>query len=155
MTTAESERITSLLRNAIRLSNCTYRDVERQLGWRVGTITRLMRGGLGLKVEHLLSILRVIQFSPARFFAAAFPPLAGANPLEDRLCRMLEQMHGESPLAGPIAGSPPLPALAAAATPATASSGRDATRQDEIDEMVRTSLRKLIGTPEAADKPTP
>jgi hypothetical protein len=64
-------------------------------------------------------------------------------------------MHGESPLAGPIAGSPPLPALAAAATPATASSGRDATRQDEIDEMVRTSLRKLIGTPEAADKPTP
>ncbi len=160
MTTAESERITSLLRNAIRLSNCTYRDVERQLGWRVGTITRLMRGGLGLKVEHLLSILRVIQFSPARFFAAAFPVTPGANPLEDRLSRMLEQMHGEPAAAATFGATGAIPALAAhaaaAGTSTPSAGGRDGTRQDEIDEMVRNSLRRLIGGgPEAADKPTP
>jgi hypothetical protein len=126
MPSDEKDRITSLLKNAIRLSNHTYRDVERELGWRVGTITRLMRGGLGLKVEHLLSILRVIGFSPGRFFAAACPIAAGAGPAEHRLFRLLEQMyadpntlHAPSPAAGP---------------------------QDEIDEMVQTSLRKLIGS---------
>ncbi|ERR1700687_216967 len=126
MPSAESDRIISLLKNAIRLSNHTYRDVERQLGWRVGTITRLMRGGLGLKVEYLLSILRVIGFSPGRFFAAACPAANGAGPAEDRLFRMLVQMYAE-PAAGPgevpPAGGP----------------------QDEIDEMVQASLRKLIG----------
>ena len=135
MSIVESERITSLLRNAIRLSNFTYRDVERQLGWRVGTITRLMRGGPGLKVEHLLSILHVISFSPARFFAAACPAVEGAGPAEDRLYRMLEQMHGDAAAApAPVAGGMPPQASA---------------RQDDIDEMVRTSLRKLIGGVEA------
>ena len=126
MPSAESDRIISLLKNAIRLSNHTYRDVERELGWRVGTITRLMRGGLGLKVEHLLSILRVIDFSPGRFFAAACPIAAAAGPEEDRLFRLLEQMYADP-------GA--LHAPASAASP-----------QDEIDEMVQASLRKLIGT---------
>jgi len=126
MPSAESDRITSLLKNAIRLSNYTYRDVERELGWRVGTITRLMRGGLGLKVEHLLSILRVIGFSPGRFFVAACPIAAGAEPAEDRLFRLLEQLYTDpSTLHAPPSATSP---------------------QDEIDEMVQTSLRKLIGS---------
>lgn len=126
MPSAESDRIISLLKNAIRLSNHTYRDVERELGWRVGTITRLMRGGLGLKVEHLLSILRVIDFSPGRFFAAACPIAAAAGPEEDRLFRLLEQMYAD-------------PGALHAPTSATSP-------QDEIDAMVQASLRKLIGT---------
>lgn len=134
MSTAESERIISLLKNAIRLSNYTYRDVERQLGWRVGTITRLLRGGLGLKVEHLLSILRTIGFSPGRFFATACPVAGDAGPAGDRLYRMLEQMYGEPD--GARAGAP---------------HGRGAAGPHEtneignIDAMVRASLRKFIG----------
>ena len=126
MPSVESERIIALLKNAIRLSNHTYRDVERELGWRVGTITRLMRGGLGLKVEHLLGILRVIGFSPGRFFAASCPIATGAGPAEDRLFRLLEQMYAE----------PTTPHAASSAT----------SPQDEIDEMVQTSLRKLIAS---------
>jgi len=125
MPSVESDRIISLLKNAIRLSNHTYRDVEREMGWRVGTITRLMRGGLGLKVEHLLSILHVIGFSPGRFFVAACPILTAAEPAEDRLFRLLEQMYAD----------PALQAAPSAANP-----------QDEIDEMVQTSLRKLIAS---------
>ena len=127
MPSDEKDRIVSLLKNAIRLSNHTYRDVERELGWRVGTITRLMRGGLGLKVEHLLSILRVIGFSPGRFCVAACPVAAGAGPAEDRLFRLLEQMYAD-------------PGTLDAPPSATTSP------QDEIDEMVQTSLRKLIGS---------
>jgi hypothetical protein len=126
MPSVESDRIISLLKNAIRLSNHTYRDVEREMGWRVGTITRLMRGGLGLKVEHLLSILRVIGFSPGRFFVAACPILTAAEPAEDRLFRLLEQMYAD-------------PAAPQAARPT-------ANPQDEIDQMVQTSLRKLIAS---------
>jgi hypothetical protein len=126
MPSDEKDRIVSLLKNAIRLSNHTYRDVERELGWRVGTITRLMRGGLGLKVEHLLSILRVISFSPGRFFAAACPIAAAAGPEEDRLFRLLEQMYADP---------------STFHTPTSAASP-----QDEIDEMVQASLRKLIGS---------
>jgi len=139
MSSAESERLISLIKNAIRLSNYTYRDIERQLGWRVGTITRLMRGGLGLKVEHLLSILHVIELSPGRFFAAAFPAAEKPEPAEDRLFRLLEQMYADPE------------ALSAAA----ARRNRGPTSQDEIDEMVRLSLRKLIGTPGATGEPEP
>jgi hypothetical protein len=127
MPSAESDRIISLLKNAIRLSNHTYRDVEREMGWRVGTITRLMRGGLGLKVEHLLSILRVIGFSPGRFFVAACPIPTAAEPAEHRLFRLLEQMYAD-------------PATLHQAAPPTANP------QDEIDQMVQTSLRKLIAS---------
>jgi transcriptional regulator with XRE-family HTH domain len=130
MPAAESERIIAMLKSAIRLSNYTYRDVERQLGWRVGTITRLMRGGAGLKIEHLLRILQVIGFSPGRFFAAACPVAGAAGPAEDRLYRMLEQLHGQ----------PQRPQ----AQPPTAGG---AASQDEIDQMVRESLRKLLGKP--------
>src|SRR5260370_21365790 len=96
MSFAESDRIISLLKNAIRLSNYTYRDVERQLGWRVGTITRLLRGGLGLKIEYLLSILGGVGLSPARFFAAAYPPAsaaAAARSSADPLFPPLPQPH--------------------------------------------------------------
>lgn len=133
MTSSESERLISLLKNAIRLSNFTYRDVERQLGWRVGTITRLMRGGLGLKIEHLLMILGVIHFSPARFFAAAYPYERGGNPMEDRMQRMLEQLHGE-PEAYREISSP------------RASRAAGELAQEDVDEMVRLSLQRLISS---------
>jgi transcriptional regulator with XRE-family HTH domain len=137
MSKSEGARITAMLQSAIRLSNLTYRDVERELGWSVGTITRLMRGGLEFKLKHLLSILRVIHFSPARLFAVAYPFAKGENPAEDRLQRLLENMHGEpdgwerSP-AQPVAAAPP---LVRPKQPVT---------QEDVDSMVMVSLRKLI-----------
>ncbi len=122
-----------MLQSAIRLSNLTYRDVERELGWSVGTITRLMRGGLEFKLKHLLSILRVIHFSPARLFAVAYPYTRGESPAEDRLQRLLENMHGE-PESWEKAVTPPL-------SPARA---RQAVTQEDVDSMVMVSLRKLI-----------
>lgn len=132
MSKSEGARITSMLQSAIRLSNLTYRDVERELGWSVGTITRLMRGGLEFKLKHLLSILRVIHFSPARLFAVAYPFTRGDNPAEDRLQRLLENMHGE-----PESWERPA-AVASQARP------RQPVTQEDVDSMVMVSLRKLI-----------
>jgi hypothetical protein len=136
MSKSEGARITAMLQSAIRLSNLTYRDVERELGWSVGTITRLMRGGLEFKLKHLLSILRVIHFSPARLFAVAYPFTKGENPSEDRLQRLLENMHGDSDSwekapAQPVAAAPPL-------------RPKQPVTQEDVDSMVMVSLRKLI-----------
>jgi hypothetical protein len=133
MSKSEGARITAMLQSAIRLSNLTYRDVERELGWSVGTITRLMRGGLEFKLKHLLSILRVIHFSPARLFAVAYPFTKGDNPAEDRLQRLLENMHGE-----PESWEKPLAAAAAPPRP------KQVVTQEDVDSMVMVSLRKLI-----------
>jgi transcriptional regulator with XRE-family HTH domain len=130
MAKAEGARITAMLQSAIRLSNLTYRDVERELGWSVGTITRLMRGGLEFKLKHLLSILRVIHFPPARLFAVAYPFTKGDNPAEDRLHRLLENMHGE-----PETWSSP---------PAAGARPKQAVTQEDVDSMVMVSLRKLL-----------
>jgi len=133
MSRSEGARITAMLQSAIRLSNLTYRDVERELGWSVGTITRLMRGGLEFKLKHLLSILRVIHFSPARLFAVAYPFVKGDNPAEDRLQRLLENMHGEPETwERSAAVAPPQPRPKQAVT------------QEDVDSMVMVSLRKLI-----------
>jgi transcriptional regulator with XRE-family HTH domain len=131
MSKTEGARITAMLQSAIRLSNLTYRDVERELGWSVGTITRLMRGGLEFKLKHLLSILRVIHFAPARLFVVAYPFTRGDNPAEDRLQRLLENMHGEPETwerqAAPASSRP-----------------KQTVTQEDVDSMVMVSLRKLI-----------
>ncbi|HLX10781.1 MAG TPA: helix-turn-helix transcriptional regulator [Thermoanaerobaculia bacterium] len=132
MSKAEGARITAMLQSAIRLSNLTYRDVERELGWSVGTITRLMRGGLEFKLKHLLSILRVIHFSPARLFEVAYPFVKGDNPAEDRLQRLLENMHGEPET------------WERSVAPAVAVRPKQAVTQEDVDSMVMVSLRKLI-----------
>lgn len=132
MSKSEGARITAMLQSAIRLSNLTYRDVERELGWSVGTITRLMRGGLEFKLKHLLSILRVIHFSPARLFVVAYPFTRGDNPAEDRLQRLLENMHGE-PETWERTSAPSAPARP-----------KQAVTQEDVDSMVMVSLRKLI-----------
>jgi len=132
MSKAEGARITAMLQSAIRLSNLTYRDVERELGWSVGTITRLMRGGLEFKLKHLLSILRVIHFSPARLLAVAYPFTKGDNPAEDRLQRLLENMHGEPET------------WEKTAAPAASNRPKQAVTQEDVDSMVMVSLRKLI-----------
>jgi transcriptional regulator with XRE-family HTH domain len=133
MAKSEGARITAMLQSAIRLSNLTYRDVERELGWSVGTITRLMRGGLEFKLKHLLSILGVIHFSPARLFVVAYPFTKGDNPAEDRLYRLLENMHGD-----------PETWEQSAAPAAAHARAKQAVTQEDVDSMVMVSLRKLI-----------
>src|SRR5258708_32653294 len=54
MSQSEGARITAMLQSAIRLSNWTYGDVERDLGRSVWTTTRLMRAGLALHIKDLL-----------------------------------------------------------------------------------------------------
>ena len=117
----------------------------------MGTITRLLRGGLGLKVEHLLSILRAIGFSPGRFFAAAYPLTADAAPAEDRLYRTLEQMYGEP--GGARTAAPRGRGASGTHQGGQGGQGSEGAEIERIDAMVQSSLRRLIGIagPEAGE----
>jgi transcriptional regulator with XRE-family HTH domain len=126
MNGSEGARVAAILQSAIRLSKLTYRDIERELGWSVGTVTRLMRGGLEFKLKHMLSILGVLQFSPGRLFTVAYPFERGNSPGEDRLQTLLEAMYAQ----------PAQPARPAAEQPAVT--------QDKIDQMVLSALRNLL-----------
>jgi transcriptional regulator with XRE-family HTH domain len=126
MNGSEGARVAAILQSAIRLSKLTYRDIERELGWSVGTVTRLMRGGLEFKLKHMLSILGVLRFSPGRLFAVAYPFERGSSPGEDRLQTLLEAMYAQP------------------AQPARPASEPPAVTQDKIDQMVLSALRNLL-----------
>jgi transcriptional regulator with XRE-family HTH domain len=122
------EPLLAMLRDAIRLSQRSYRDFERQLGWSAGTMTRLMRGTSDLKVSQLLSILGALELSPARFLAVMFPHERGLDSEEERMLSLLEVLHGRHP--------PPTARDAAATEP---------WGPPDIDEMVQDALRRIAG----------
>lgn len=107
---AEDEvvRLTNLLSAAIKFSNITQREVERQLHLSSGSLSRLFSGGIELKVKHVLDICEVIGFPPARFFQAAYPAREEQQGPPDvaRLQRLLEQLH---PGVGEVTAEQPTP----------------------------------------------
>ncbi|HEX6864802.1 MAG TPA: helix-turn-helix transcriptional regulator, partial [Thermoanaerobaculia bacterium] len=69
----EVARLRELLRNAIRLSGVTNRKIERHLGMSQGSLSRLLAGGIELKVKHILEIVEILGLPPGQFFRIAYP----------------------------------------------------------------------------------
>jgi len=110
-TETEVTRLTSLLSSAIKFSGWKQRDIEKTLGWSSGSMSRLLSGGIELKIKHVLEICGVIGFPPARFFHAAYPSFEEGGNDAARLQRLLEQLHPApevepEPPAKPQAGTP-------------------------------------------------
>lgn len=104
-TETEVLRVTSLLASAIRFSGWKQRDIEKTLGWSSGSMSRLLSGGIELKVKHIIEICQVIGFPQSRFFHAVYPNPDEGGSNAARMQKMLEQMH---PLeAEPEAPAPP------------------------------------------------
>jgi hypothetical protein len=82
-----------LLRTAIRVSDFTHREIEINLGWSGGSLSRLFSGEVELKIHHVLDILGVIQLPPGEFFQIAFPTeVVSPSPV---LKRLQEAMRSE------------------------------------------------------------
>lgn len=90
-------RVTSLLASAIRFSGWKQRDIEKTLGWSSGSMSRLLSGGIELKVKHIIEICQVIGFPQSRFFHAVYPNADEGGSSAARLQKMLEQMHPLEP----------------------------------------------------------
>ena len=129
LTESEVKRLTDLLGSAIKFSGWKQRDIEKTLGWSSGSMSRLLSGGIELKIKHVLEICAVIGFPPARFFHASYPDAEQGGPDAARLQRLLEQLHPASAeTAAPPAPEPPAPAL----------------DQAEVERMVYGALAKFF-----------
>lgn len=89
----EVRRLAAALRNAIRLSGVSSRQVERELGLSTGYLTRILAGQVQLRVAHVLAICQIIGVPAGSFFAALYPPTPPASEAEARMTRGLAQLH--------------------------------------------------------------
>ncbi len=93
MTYKQSERMLWLRRTAIRGSDVTHREIEINLGWSGGSLSRLFSVEVELKIHHVLDILGVIRLPPGEFFQIAFPSEAASpSPV---LRKLQETMRSE------------------------------------------------------------
>ena len=72
-------------------------------------MSRLLSGGIELKIKHVQEICGVIGFPPSRFFHAAYPTADEGSPESARLQRLLEQLHPVEAEPEPPAAPPPSP----------------------------------------------
>ena len=139
---AEVTRLTNLLSSAIKFSNWKQRDIEKALGLSSGSMSRLLSGGIELKIKHVLEICGVIGFPPSRFFYAAYPAADEGDPQAARVQRLLEQLH-------PALDEEKEPEPAA--VPATASSAQ----QTEVERLVFGALTKFFSNLGGQQPPGP
>ncbi|HKH45114.1 MAG TPA: hypothetical protein VKM72_10665 [Thermoanaerobaculia bacterium] len=84
-------RLRGAVRTAIRLSQVSFREIERALGMSTGYLTRILGGQVELRLSVLLHICRVIGMPAGLFFATLYPAVP-ASPLS----RGLAQLHPTS-----------------------------------------------------------
>jgi transcriptional regulator with XRE-family HTH domain len=129
----EVARLTRLLRDAIKLSKRSNREVEKRLGLSGGYLSRLFAGVMDLRVEHILAICEAIGFPVPEFFRAAYPMQEGEDPVGSNLQQALARLHphpSASPARPPEPPEPPPPARPS---------------EEEIEKMLVSALRKLLG----------
>ena len=102
----EVDRYLTLLRNKIRASGFTQREVQEALGWGRSYISQFLTKQKALRSEQVLSISNVIGVEPAAFFGELYgaSPRSGAGGLQapevsaevpqEQLGRVRELAHG-------------------------------------------------------------
>lgn len=63
------EQVRRRLRDQVRLSPLSQRQIEDNLGWSRGYLSQVLQGHITLSVGHLMGILRALDRRPEDFFA--------------------------------------------------------------------------------------
>jgi transcriptional regulator with XRE-family HTH domain len=95
MTTQEQiERLTEVLKTLLRFSKVRNREIETQLGFSGGYMSRLLSGKIDIKISHLLDIARILDLRPQELFAVAFPEdgARGPSPGMERIRKLLPHL---------------------------------------------------------------
>jgi len=69
---SESLRLLELLREKVRLSRRSHRDLERELDLGHGTIGNLLRGRTELRLRHLAMLGPALGFDPVELLLEAY-----------------------------------------------------------------------------------
>src|SRR6185503_15572367 len=71
----EVQQVLKTLKTAIRVLGYTVRDLEKQLGYSYGYMSRVFSGTIELKVEHVIEIAGAIGMSTDELWAFIYPVL--------------------------------------------------------------------------------
>ncbi len=93
----EVDRLTNLLQGYMRFKHKTVRDVERDLGWGRGTLSRVFAGRSELKLRHLLEVAATLGLAPEEFFQMAYMILPKGATLVERVVAMIERLERHTP----------------------------------------------------------
>jgi hypothetical protein len=138
-TDQEVVRILAMLRDAVRYSNLSNREVERRLGVSAnsGYLSRLFAGTRELKLRQVLDVLDVVGLPPANFFRAAFAE-PDDSPESLRLERILAHAHPEQERSEGAGKPGDVPV---------------ALTEQQVEEMMKRTLRKLLFSEEPPPPP--
>jgi transcriptional regulator with XRE-family HTH domain len=124
----ELDRLLLVLRTVIRLVGLSLGEIGRRLDMAPPHLSRLFRGSIELKVEHVLAISRALGLSPAEFFELAYPrrpdPPSESSKAIHKLLRNMLPIEREGWPSAAIA---------------------EEALQGKIQESVRRALQDLIG----------
>lgn len=145
MSPPDIQRMLTILRSAVRMSQISNREVERRLGWSTGYLSRLLAEDMDLRIEHILDVCRALEFSPGDFFRVVY--MKRDDPDKQSWAQTLSKAHPllEQEIRPAAAAPPTEPEAPAKAAPLT---------KEEVTEIVMNALRKLLLSGlERADKP--
>lgn len=100
----EADRVLEQIRLLLRRLDVSQRQVEQQAGFSRGYLSQLFARNMQLKYWQVIAILRVLDYSPRRFFAELYPePYDSAleifrrrsPPLTEELADSLEKLYPE------------------------------------------------------------
>jgi transcriptional regulator with XRE-family HTH domain len=153
--TPETQHLLNVLRSVVRVLGYTYNDIAGKLGVGSGYLSRLFAGKIELKVDHVVSIAKVIGLEPEEILQLAWPQ--PKNPPSLAAARYRELVAGAEPNRRPGSWAEP-PAggdveaavakalqrlLAPAAPPPPAAIS--VTTEEDVEKIVERMLRKFFG----------
>jgi transcriptional regulator with XRE-family HTH domain len=75
-----AEQLTEVLKILLRFSKVRHRDIEEQLGFSGGYMSRLLSGKIDIKISHVLSLAEILDIRLHELFAIAFPEDGAKRP---------------------------------------------------------------------------
>ena len=89
-----SRRLLELVRERVRLSGRSHRDLERELDLGHGTLGNIFRGRTELRLRHVAMLGRVLGFEPVDLLNEAYRTSPPSPPPPPPLPVTLEELRG-------------------------------------------------------------
>lgn len=100
----ELKELRAVLREAVKASRRSLRELENEMGIGHGNLKRLLDGDLEIRVHHLVALARQLQVHPKEFLELGFPDWPARHQLAEWMTpdRRKSARRASSPLSPEI-----------------------------------------------------
>lgn len=91
----EIKHVVDTLKTAIKVLGYTARDIEKELGYSYGYLSRVFSGAIELKVEHVVDIAKALEMAPEEILAFVYPHLK--DPPSPAAWELWQRVGGKAP----------------------------------------------------------